>query len=231
MTIDNLHHEHFHKRLNTSDNYTNALMQLLKKKKHFKSFRKATREEDLAGIDWWVVFPDEDEESPIQFKLRDKMKDMPLVRYQPFRGTDDETTVEGRDWRGLHDNASKYYYVAIRNGTGFCQAYRITSKKLKKIARKLDKEWSQSEKAFETFPVGFFDSKRVQMWLKKGIWNKCVFRTDDGEIWWKKNRNEGFPKFNMYIPYDYKEWECNFDSKDSEFIKNKVSEADALRSS
>jgi hypothetical protein len=217
MTITGIHQQDFTTRLNVTETATAALMNLLQTKKHFKSYRKSSKEEDLGGIDWWVVYPGQTEEVPIQFKLRDRQKDIPLCRFQPFYGTDSPKTVVGRDYRCIEGKQAAQYYVAVRNGAGkFTEIYKISCDTLRPLIMSLDEEWQKVEGVFDTFALKFFDAGRVGKWLESGIWNKRVFRGDSGcEVWWKKNRNEKFPKFNMYVPYSYKDWETQLSESES----------------
>jgi len=221
MTISGIHQQNFTTRLNVTDNYTAALMKLLQTKNHFLNYRKATREEDLNGIDWWVVYPGQTEEVPIQFKLRDRQKDIPLCRFQPFYGTDSPKTVIGRDYRCIDNQTSAQYYVAVRNAAGkFTEIYKVSCETLRPLIMDLDAEWQKVEGLFDNFNLKFFDTSRVGKWLESGIWNKRVFRGDSGcEVWWKKNRNEKFPKFNMYVPHSYKEWEAVLTEAESNSIE------------
>ena len=221
MTISDMHTKHFNERLNIADFYSLALMENLKTKKHFTTFRKSAKEEDLDGIDWWVTYPGETKEVPIQFKIRDKQKDIPICRYQPFHGLDHARTVEGRDYRCLRDKKVNQYYVAVRNAVGqFTEIYKISSKTLNSLIVTLDKEWAKVEGIFDMFPPKFFDGSRVSLWLEKGIRNKCVFRNESGcEVWWKKNYNEKSPKFNMYVPYSAKEWGLFLSAEDAHLIE------------
>lgn len=216
MTISELHTQNFESRLSISDLYTQILVKYLEKLRHFKSVRKATEAEDLDGVDWWVLYPNETEPSPIQFKLRDKRKDCPVCRFQPLYGLDHEKNIVGRDFRGLRDKRSKNYYVAYR-GTDktFTCIYRMSSDTLHKLVVGLDEEWQKAE----TYPTNrindmfggtynqsFFTHDNVQEWIGNRVNNKVVYRGSNGcEIWWKKNYNEGRPKLNMYIPEKLRE--------------------------
>lgn len=222
MSLDNVHQKSFNSRLNITDNYTLALMEVLKTKGHFQDFRKSSKEEDLGGIDWWVIYPKQKTELPIQFKIRDKQKDIPVCRFQPFYGIGHEKTVEGRDFRCLQGNKTSAYYVAIRNGTSFSEIYSITCAKLAKSVIKIDELWQATEKQGDNLPKGFFDPKHVNLWLEKDIRNRCVFRQDEGQVWWKKNYNEKSPKFNFYIPYAQRDWDVKLTSEDSILIERNV---------
>jgi len=208
MLLNSIHQKSFVTRLEVTDNYTNALMQALKDKGHFTSFRKATLQEDKDGIDWWVKYPKERIEVPIQFKLRDKQKDVPVVRYQPFYGIDSEKTQEGRDWRCVKEIKSQQYYVAVRTGAGiFSEVYRVPCEILRSLIIELDKQWNEVTGRFENYAPKIFNKNIVNVWLEKGIRNKLVFSNDTGcQVWWKKNFNEKYPKFNMYVPYSYNDW-------------------------
>lgn len=224
MSITDIHQKHFTSRLNIADAYTESLMNFLKEKKHIKEYKKATKEEDMNGVDWWILYEDSAKPIPIQFKLRDKQKDIPVCRYQPFYGLENDRTVEGRDWRCLQSSASKEYFVAVRNGDGkFVEIYKISCRKLKSAVKQLNEDWMAVSGVFDTFSPTFFDDKHVKMWLERGIWNKRVFRNEKGgEVWWKKNKNENFPKFNMYVPYSTMDWNILISKEESLKIDERV---------
>lgn len=226
MTISGLHTRQFNERLNVADSYSFALMKFLNQKNHFQSVRKSSKEEDLDGVDWWVIYPDENQEVPIQFKLRDKQKDIPVCRFQPFWGINHAKTVVGRDFRGLRDSKCKHYYVGVRNGNGqFTEIYSISCQSLKSKIDQLDQEWQTVTGRYGNFALDFFEENRVNSWLQKGIWNKRVFSNDIGEVWWKKNGNEKSPKFNMYIPYECKEWDSILSNEESSLIESYKNES------
>lgn len=215
MTIADIHKEHFVIRLKATEQRTELLMKMLLNKKHFKSYRKAEKSEDLNGIDWWVVYPGEKIEQPIQFKLRDKQQDIPIVRFYPFHGIDHEKTEVGRDFKGLLEGVSNQYYVATKT-----TLYRVPCNSLKKAALKLDENWKKAKDVRGDFSPEYFNAKMAQVWLKANIWNKLVFSDDGCEIWWKKNGNEKYPKFNMYIPSNkVKDWSFEFNDKDVQLLE------------
>ena len=221
MTISDLHNKSFINRLNISDSFTESLMCFLKKKNHFSSFRKASKKEDLEGIDWWVKYPNEKGETPIQFKLRDKQKDIPICRYQPFYCVDSNKTVEGRDFRHIKEKKSLQYYVAIRNNNYFKEIYSISCKSLNKMILEMDKNWQNVSGVFDSFSPSFFSEQKNNTWIEKGIRNKRVFSDENGcEVWWKKNPGEKFSKFNMYVPYSLNEWSISINLKDAEKIND-----------
>ncbi len=230
MTISDLHHKSFVNRLNVSDFYTAALMEFLKESNHFSNFRKSEKQEDLDGIDWWVEYPDKKGEFPIQFKLRDKQKDIPICRYQPFHGIDSEKTVEGRDFKLIKNKKAVQYYIAIRNGNSFKEIYRISCKSLNKMILEMDQHWQEVSGVFDSFPPSFFSKEKNQLWIEKGLRNKRVFSDENGcEVWWKKNHNEKFSKFNMYVPYSLNEWSIFLNSKDAEKINSLYQEYEEKR--
>jgi hypothetical protein len=214
--LNNLHEANFNVRLKVSDTYTKILMKLLEKNGHFKKVvRQANKEEEHRGIDWWVIF--DEKEVPIQFKLRDKRKDVPVCRYQPLYGMDHDKNVDGRDFRGIESKSSEFYYVAIRDkNKRFFQIYRCSSNKLRKLVMNCDKAW---EKSGGVYAKNFFNSKNVQEWVDKKVFTKLIFSDEYGcQIWWKKNRVEKSPKLNMYVPETFKEWEFKIDKNMADFI-------------
>lgn len=220
MSISNLHHESFHQRLEVSDNYTKILVGFLERKKHFKIIRKANFDEEKEGIDWFVQYPDKEKPSAIQFKLRDKRNDIPVVRYQPLYGLDDDRNVEGRDYRGLFNKSCENYYVAIRNSAGlFNSIYYCKSAALRKAITNLEKEWEAAENVGSILNKAFFIRENVVALTARR--NKKVFTDSKGlEIWWKKNPNEGNPKLNIYIPHSYREWEIDIKHPEALQIEN-----------
>lgn len=232
MTITGLHKKKFNDRLEVSEKYTLPLMELLKNRGRFASYQKTITEEDKEGVDYWVsvpslqsirssVYKDEVElkNVPIQFKIRDKQKDIPVCRFQPFHGIDAESTVVGRDYRCLRDKKASQYYVAIRNNGCFSEIYSINSNDLLEHVSAVDKAWSECEKVGDQLPSSFFTKANTQLWLEKDIRNRCVFRNEIGDVWWKKNYNEKSPKFNIYINYQFKEWSINLTSEESQLIE------------
>lgn len=220
MTISDLHKQSFNNRISISDNYTTALVKLLTEHQHFKSYRKASLEEDMDGIDFWVTYPKSSVEIPVQFKIRDKQKDIPVCRYQPFYGIGHEKTIVGRDFRSIKAKKVQKYYIAIRNGAGaFSEVYNISSDALEKHVLSVDESWNKATKQGEQLPSSFFTPANTTVWLDKAIRNKCVYRGENGDVWWKKNHNEKSPKFNIYIPYYCKEWGLEFSQRDSQLIE------------
>lgn len=230
MSISELHEKKFSDRLKISDFYTKALMKYLEKLGQFKIDRQATQEEEHQGIDWWVTYTNES--VPIQFKLRDKRKDIPVCRYQPLYGIDDTRNIVGRDFRGLSDKKTQFYYVAYRDIDGklFSAIYRVSSDKLSELVVNLDKAWQKTEtqptKDIKLMFGGnynhsYFTNENVESWVKAGVRNKLVFNAKGiGEIWWKKNYNEGRPKLNFYLPYTFREETYHL----SESISNKIND-------
>jgi hypothetical protein len=215
LSISGIHNKGFKRRLDVTEVYTSILVKYLEKVGHFKLDRKATKDEDMQdGIDFWVRYGDEEESTPIQFKLRDTRRDIPVCRYQPLYGIDDPENKVGRDFRCLMNGKSKHYYVASRNESGhFCLIYRLSSDKLKGLVNSLDEEWravtDDEEKMYESRSVtcshNFFTAKNVGWMLSTNVRNKLVFSgSNQGQIWWKKNRGEA-PKLNMYLPQSFRD--------------------------
>lgn len=215
MSLNNIQVSNFQNRLKVSDDQTEMLMNILLDEGHFSFFRKASTEEDRSGIDWWVVYPGETEEQPIQFKLRVKQKDLPICRYQPFYGVDHPKTVEGRDWRGIRDRKSTQYYVGVCSKAGhYTEIYKVPCDILRSIMIDLDQEWRAVEGRFENYAPQLFTEEIFNIWIEKSVRDRKVFTSENGcQIWWKKNFNEPYAKFNMYIPYEFNDWSMSLNKQ------------------
>jgi hypothetical protein len=230
--LTDVHLQSFQNRLKISDAFTKLLVTYLKLKDHFQPLRKASYEEEMQGIDWWVTYPNETEASPIQFKLRDKRFDVPVVRFQPFLGHGHVRSEEGRDYRGIVQKASRFYYVGIRNSSGlFSTVYRCPSAVLNEEVTALDREWkaavseptARPRERGGSYGFDYFSIENVRNWLDHGVGNKLVFTSSTGsQIWWKKNPNEGTPKLNMYIPHRLRDWTQSISDSEGKQIKRLV---------
>ncbi len=230
MSLSGIHKESFKTRLAVADIYTSLLMKLLKKTGHFSEVvRKATKEEEDQGIDWWVKYTST-EVKPSQFKLREKRYDCPVCRFQPLHGLDSPRNVIGRDFRGLRDKMSEHYYVAVRDEDGlFDSVYRLNSATLGKLVMEADAEWATAitkptskpkDMWGGTYNKDYFTSSLVQEWTEQKVSNKLIFSASNGiQFWWKKNFNEGSPKINMYVPRKYKDWDYDINASDARLIE------------
>lgn len=223
--ISNLHRENFQTRLLVANGVSALIVSFLEMKGHWKLIRPATLEEDKEqAIDFWVQYPNDSEPTAIQMKLRDKQVDVPVVRFQPMHGIDNDRTVVGRDFKGIMTiKKTKYVYVVTRDKRTRCVdcVYRATCDKLRLELELFDEEWKNATtepssdrgtKWLGRFNYHFFTTENVQDWLgktgKKEIFNRCVFKSkvdSDMHVWWKKNRDEA-PKLNMYIPSTVRDW-------------------------
>lgn len=223
MSITGLQKDTWDNRKTKSNIYTNALVSFLKAKKHFGFYESSKTEEDKDGVDYWI---DEDR-TPIQFKLRTNNRfDIPVNCFQPWHGNEvilqhrnDKKLVStvGRDFRGIRDNKIDFYYVAVSRGKNdkarFVQIYKIGLPTLRPLVMEIYDAWCKSD-----YSPDYFTKNVTKKWISDGNWNKCVFETENGQIWWKKNSKEA-PKFNIYINHSFKEWSIDIASDEADVIK------------
>ena len=189
----NVNETGFINRLNVTDKDTLSCVDLLTNLSHFENIKKATLEEDKKGIDWW------DNDVPIQFKVRYKQRrDCPVCIAQPFYGWDSKRTVKGRDLRCLLDSACSYYYTGILGyNKKIISIYRCKSKELYRKVINAMYKWEQSLN--KDYGSKLFTEKITKR-LIKDVRNRLVFEDKSGcQIWWKKNFNENYAKFNLYV--------------------------------
>lgn len=214
----NLQERDFAYRLRASEAMTYLVMRYLVKIGHFRSFEKATYEDDKeGGIDYWVDCNNAEVE-PIQFKMRIKKgnSDFPVVRYQPFWGVDSAESVVGRDYRGLMEGKTLFYYVSTRNADGSFEIYRASKKRLVAVLKEMEEAWSAHDISRPWYLCksrctgqknSFLLRSRVN---EQGKGKEMIFIPNESgsvnwEIWWQKNPNERFPKINFYLPSSLKE--------------------------
>ncbi len=190
----------FEQRLRISDNQTFQIMNSLFENKTIKKFVKAQLDEDKEGIDYFVDMEDF-LAAPIQCKTRLKgKKDIPVVRYQPFRGIDHESLVIGRDYKGLVNGKTLLYFTGSQskeNSRVFDNASIICAKKLLRLINEAENEW---------FPNGdfwsYFTNETYKSTINKGRNSyRLKIATNGVEAWFKKNPQESFGKINYYIPH------------------------------
>jgi hypothetical protein len=228
--MENYHEQNFLERLDKSGKYTDALACHLQDIGHFSIVRKATKQEDLDGIDFWVNYSGKKGLYPIQFKVRqDGRLDCPMAWWQPLSGTDEpEGTYNrrGRDYRALTNKMVKFYYWAVRdkNNKYYSTIHTITSTKLGNLVKLLEEEWNAFE--FQTgdkfFGKNYFTKQNVDIWKAKSHRSKIVFRDDnDSQIWYKKNAGES-PKLLAYFSYKYASRSIVLDPVKALEIENKI---------
>lgn len=216
MLVESNKNQNFKTRLRESSFWTESWMKYLTHSGHIKEYKKALKEDDLKGVDYWVKYLEK--WVPIQFKLRVEVgqRDCPVVFYQPFYGVDVQFSHEsnvglnkfGRDYCGLMNGVSDFYYVAVKNNAGlYQQVYRFKSSTLKDIVIRLEKEWKNVEK-YETldgyevtnsrFALRHDNMTSVKLSSMK---NKMtpLFSNDQAEVWLQKNEKETFYKINFYV--------------------------------
>jgi hypothetical protein len=101
------------------------------------------------------------------------------------------------------NKVSEFYYVGIVKNQEIVGIYRCSCEELRKNAKSIVKKWSETDHQEETpdYGLNYFTPKITKKWLRD-FRDCCVYRENDCEIWWKKNFNENFGKFNLYIPKD-----------------------------
>jgi hypothetical protein len=207
----------FRKRLKFADCLTWLIMGKLTRMGHFVAFKKATKEEDEhEAIDYWVdrnrtVF------EPIQFKLRivPGNSDFPCVLYQPFYGVDREDTVIGRDYKGVVQGKTKYYYVASRQEHGSFEVFWINKEILKSHILAAEQEWEAGDRSRPWLvSKARCTAQKNALWYmrecnERGKGMRMIYSPENGtvpwEIWWQKNPNESFAKINLYLSCSLKE--------------------------
>jgi hypothetical protein len=181
----------FKNRLMETKSDTNLFVELLKNK-HNVILENATKEQDLGGVDFFV------DGTPIQFKVRYNRPDFPICLAQPFYGWDDDKTVLGRDFRCLCENKCKKHFLGVLENKEPTGLYSVSSEELKTLAKEVLKEWDQAENIGKNYARRWFIKDRMDFWLNKR--NSLVFEYKQCQVWWKKNFNENFAKFNLYVP-------------------------------
>jgi len=188
----------FEERINKSEKLTFQIMENLFERKLIKRFFKTKLQEDIAGTDFLTSF-DNKNDLKIQFKLRqDKWKDIPICRYQPFRGIDN--CVVGRDYKSITNDVNDFYFVATQNREQkFDEVYVTETNKLKKLIIDAEKEWFPDSQAWDFFTQGVY-----QKYMDLRLFSKKIREASNGvEAWFKKNPNEGSGKINYYVPVSY----------------------------
>ncbi len=214
MTIQ-LQERKFSERLEVTDKLSEYLMKYLVHKGHIESFKKATYEEDMFGaIDFWIT--KDGLTKPIQFKLRIKQgnSDFPIVRYQPFYGTDCDNTVVGRDYKGLTEGQTTDYYVTAKNSDGSIEIYRASKEKILPVLEHIDSAWKLYDRSrpWNISHDRFTNELNSRMIQQSGgkqkvqmIFGPAEDDTVSWQIWWQKNAREKFSKINFYLPSNLKE--------------------------
>lgn len=190
--------QNFLKRHQISENTSFSIMENLFENKHIYSFYKTEVKEDKDGTDYVVTIYDKPHVN-VQFKTRhDSWKDLPVCRFQPFRGLSNSTI--GRDYKSIITDKNEFYFVATQNNKKIFDCVSITStEKIKALIEQAEKEWFANEE-----PYGFFTEEIYQKYLDQNIRNKKLRKATNGvEAWFKKNPFENFGKINIYIPVSY----------------------------
>lgn len=189
----------FIERHTTSELISYKLMNFLYENKHIKGFKKTDVETDKTGIDYFVNF--DEGYLPVQFKLRGQnYKDIPVCRYQPFRGINNCTL--GRDYKSLTAQKNKFYIVALQSlSQNTFEIHICSTEKLLNTILQAEKEWFQQHEAWNDFPSFEYDYM-----IQERIFSKKLRSASNGtEAWFKKNRNENFGKINYYVPMNFSE--------------------------
>jgi hypothetical protein len=186
---------HFNDRESNSRIETKNIVQVLLEKNILSNPIETMKEVDISGTDFFIDYKDSTN-LPIQFKLRkDKWQDIPICRFQPFRGYEQSTI--GRDYKSLKEKKNKLYFVASMNENKKYSHVSITSTdKILELIDEAEKEWFSGGDQWI-----YFNCKIYNDLLDKKIWNKKLKTSVNGvEAWFKKNYSESFGKINYYIP-------------------------------
>jgi hypothetical protein len=189
----------FLKRHEISEKVTYDIMENLYENKHIFAFFKTAVEEDKAGTDYAVRMVEDNTPVNIQFKTRhDRWQDLPICRFQPFRGIDNCTV--GRDYKSIMSDKNQFYFVATQNLNKQYDKVSITeTSKIKKLITDAENEWFPDGKVWD-----FFTNEIYQKYLQNKIRNKKLKTASNGvEAWFKKNHTEEFGKINIYIPVQH----------------------------
>lgn len=185
----------FNDRESNSRIETKNVVETLFKKNILSNPRETTKKVDISGTDFLIDYK-ESKDVPIQFKLRkDKWQDIPICRFQPFRGYEQSTV--GRDYKSLKEKKNKLYFVASMNESKNYSSVSVTSTdRILELVDEAEKEWFLEKEHWS-----YFSSKIYNDLLDKKIWNKKLKTSSNGvEAWFKKNYSEGYGKINYYIP-------------------------------
>jgi uncharacterized protein YbaA (DUF1428 family) len=206
-TQENLQERQFGERLQESKIWTQMVVTVLKAKGHITDFRQATADEDRnLLIDYWFKYPGEEEWVPVAIKLRidPNKRDIPVVYSQPFYGINCDRTVIGRDYRCIMEGRAVRYYVITKNASGeFSNVYWMSKEKLKTLISDLISEWRTQPTSGQLIAYDRLTQERVESLVRNAENGKCsrkIAFTDEGEVWWQKNRTERFSKINLYFP-------------------------------
>ena len=192
-----IQHKKFTTRLKESKTHTEMFVDVLKEK-HNMVLEEATKEQDIAGVDYFV-----NKTTPIQFKVRYNHPDFPICLAQPFYGWDDARTVYGRDFNCLCNNKCKQHLLGILSGDTPEALYSCDSEELKDTTKAVVSKWDKTKTIIEDAVYGrhHFTKQTTNEWVLTRR-NLLVFEYKGCQIWWKKNFNEKFAKFNLYVPID-----------------------------
>lgn len=197
-----LHNKHFIDRQEISTSLSYSIMENLFEQKIIKSFKKAEKNEDISGVDYFFTWEkDGQNQKLIQFKNReDKFQDFPISRFQPFYGVDHNRTKAGRDYRSLRDNKNDYYFTAVKpDGKNYSEVLIVKSSKLYELLLEAEKEWFGEEEPWTYF--------NAEMCEKTKNWNKKLKTAKNGvQAWFKRTASEAAAKINIYVPRIYAEY-------------------------
>jgi len=192
------HNMKFNDREKKSRIETGNIVEILEEKKVISNPRETIKEVDISGTDFIIDYKDL-KDVPIQFKTRkDRWKDIPVCRLQPFRGYEKSTI--GRDYESLKSKKNKLYFVASMNEEKRYSHVSITSTdKILDLINEAEQEWFPEAEQW-----AYFSSKIFNDLLDRGIWNKKLKTSKNGvEAWFKKNYSESYGKINYYIPANF----------------------------
>lgn len=210
-----LQEQSFDTRQKIMDVVTEMLTKSMVHGNYVTGYRKAELEADRdQAIDFWFdrpaggAWPIVLNDDPSQFKCRDKpgYRDVPLCRFQPFFGVDADTTVIGRDYKGLlTTRATTQYFVAVKDADDvFCEIYRISTAKLRPQVEALEREWIETTNDRFVAQSAMNMQKKTEF-INNSVWTKRLYASPTGEVWWQKNKRREAPKINFYLPESLKE--------------------------
>ena len=196
----------FQDRHKESESQSFHIMNKLYEKKHIKAFKKTSVETDKSGTDYLVDFGDGNFKT-VQFKLRkEKYQDIPICRFQPFRGIEWHTV--GRDYKSLIQQKNEYYFVSTQDNNLQYKSITFTNtSRLVELMIEAEQEWFPREDAWT-----YFNQHLYNNYLNKGKFTVRLKTAKNGvQAWFRKNKYENFGKINYYIPIKYSDKTINLD--------------------
>lgn len=201
----------FEERHGISIEDTKQILRRLYQANHFTDCKLASTSQDIGGVDAWI------DGSAVQMKVRESKNglvrsDYLVCIHQPFLGLGhSKTNVRwgkksdwGRDYQGLVDHCSEYYYVAPKHkgkGGPLVMISRCQSSELFKIAKDVVEAWKACDTvAYQLqFSINHFTPPMTQKWMCN-FSQRVVFNHGECQIRWVKNEDEEYGKFLLFVP-------------------------------